>query len=105
MLVTLTTALLPVDAALAAEVASSQGETLQGLGVVPEIVAPTVPVEHLVDSVVCAAADAVAQPPANLRPSLQAAFERAQAVGLSVGDVVAAFRRAKGSAAPRSSGA
>ena len=43
-------------------------------------------------SVVCAAADAVSEPPAALRPSLIAALERAQALGLSVDELVTGLR-------------
>jgi len=98
-LVTLTGKLVPEDRDLASELAAHHNETLETLGLVapapptaPAVVAPRVALPHLVDSVVCAAADAVSQPPAALRPSLIAALERAQAVGLSVDELVSGLR-------------
>jgi DNA-binding XRE family transcriptional regulator len=87
---TLVRAVFPVDADLAAQIAAAH-ETLESLGIaVPPVTPPVkpVPVAHLIDSVVCAAADAVGQLPSALRPSLLAAFERASAVGLSIDAVV-----------------
>jgi DNA-binding XRE family transcriptional regulator len=98
-LVTLAGKLVPADLDLASELAVHHNETLETLGLVarapppvPAVVAPRVALPHLVDSVVCAAADAVSQPPAALRPSLIAALERAQAVGLSVDELVSGLR-------------
>lgn len=98
-LVTLAGKLVPADLDLASELAVHHDETLETLGLVarapppvPAVVAPRVALPHLVDSVVCAAADAVSQPPAALRPSLIAALERAQAVGLSVDELVSGLR-------------
>ncbi len=84
----------PPIATFASELAAHHRETLATLGLVAPaaVVAPRVALSHLVDSVVCAAADAVSQPPAALRPSLIAAFERAQAVGLSVDELVKGLR-------------
>ncbi len=83
-----------VDVELATQIAALAHQTLESLGVVvpapptvaappPPPLPPPVPVPHLIDSVVCAAADAVGQLPSILRPALLAAFERAGAVGLS----------------------
>jgi DNA-binding XRE family transcriptional regulator len=95
----------PRNPALAAEIASELGETLVSLGVE----APPAPVTHpgsrgeasaraappvgdLVDSIVCAAAEAIAATPQAVRPALLAAFERAASVGLAVDDVRGALR-------------
>jgi transcriptional regulator with XRE-family HTH domain len=81
--------LLPVDHALAAEAASHAGETLESL----ELVAPLPPAaaplatptpEHLIDAVVCAAAEAHDCSPRAIRATLFAAFRRARQVGLTV---------------------
>ena len=86
------TALYPIDPALASQLAVSCGTTLESLGIVAPIPAtvsaPTVSLGHLVDSVVCAAADAGGQLPSVVRPALAAAFARARDVGLSMEDVV-----------------
>jgi DNA-binding XRE family transcriptional regulator len=102
-LATLAGELVPADRDLASRLAAHHHETLETLGLVapapppaPAVVAPRVALPHLVDSVVCAAADAVSQPPAALRPSLIAALERAQAVGLSVDELVAGLRGSPG---------
>jgi DNA-binding XRE family transcriptional regulator len=75
------------DPELASQLAASCHATLESLGIIVPPVAPppkAVPAPHLIDSVVCAAADAVGQLPSALRPALFAAFERASAVGLSM---------------------
>lgn len=95
----------PRDASLAAEIAAELGETLVSLGVqLPPapVVAPAPapeppprplpPVGDLVDSIVCAAAEAIATTPQAVRPALLAAFERAASVGLAVDDVRGALR-------------
>jgi hypothetical protein len=46
---------------------------------------------HLVDSVVCAAAEAMQTPPHVMRPALVAAFERAIALGMTADDVLKAM--------------
>jgi hypothetical protein len=45
-----------------------------------------------VDSIVCAAAEAVAATPQAMRPALLAAFERAASLGLEIDAVRAALR-------------
>ena len=96
----------PRNAALAAEIATEIGETLVTLGVeappapvMPpappvEPARPAPPVGDLVDSIVCAAAEAIATTPQAVRPALLAAFERAASVGLAVDEVRAALRPA-----------
>jgi transcriptional regulator with XRE-family HTH domain len=99
---TLVRAVHAVDEGLAVEIAAADHETLESLGIVaPAQAAPAAPPTpvvhpaHLIDSVVCAAADAVGQLPSALRPSLLAAFERANAVGLSMDDVVKGLKGRK----------
>jgi len=94
----------PRNAALAKEIATELGETLVTLGVeAPPLpvmppappavpVRPAPPVGDLVDSIVCAAAEAIAATPQAVRPALLAAFERAASVGLAVDDVRAALK-------------
>ena len=109
-------ALFPVNRAVAAEVAARLGVTLESLGLAdppappepappvsaappppPEPVAPAPspapppPVEHLVDSIVCAAAEAVTTTPQAIRPALAAAFARAVSLGLAVDAVDSAL--------------
>jgi DNA-binding XRE family transcriptional regulator len=91
----------------AAEIAQELGATLVSLGLEapPAPVAATAPVAQpprrpapaigdLVDSIVCAAAEAVATTPQAMRPALLAAFERAASLGLEIDDVHAALRPA-----------
>jgi len=88
----------------AAEIAQELGATLVSLGLEapPAPVDPSAPpagaplraapaVGDLVDSIVCAAAEAIAASPQAVRPALLAAFERAASVGLAVDDVRAAL--------------
>jgi hypothetical protein len=49
---------------------------------------------HLVDTVVCAAAEALGVPPPAVRPALLAAFQRAREVGLTTEDVEQAISAA-----------
>jgi hypothetical protein len=90
-------AVFPANAELAADLALSAGETLETLGLVVPLPAaapaprgPSLP--HLADMVLCAVAEAGNQSPSALRPLLVTAFERADAVGLSVKDVLAGLR-------------
>jgi hypothetical protein len=91
----------PHDPALAAELAASQRQTLESLGIeaappatalvaepLPREAEREIPAEHLVDTIVCVVADVLGQTPAVVRPAVRAAFERAAAVGLGVHDVV-----------------
>ena len=85
----------PVKAALAAEIAEAGGTTLASLGIVPpeapaSVLPPPPPRPdpvHLVDTVVCAAAEAMQLMPEAVRPALRAAFRRARMAGLSVEEV------------------
>ncbi|HEY1696183.1 MAG TPA: helix-turn-helix transcriptional regulator [Polyangiaceae bacterium] len=98
-LVRLMAAVYPRNAALAEEIAASQGTTLVQVGVVqpPPPPPPPAPLAapppprpdpaHLVDTVVCAAAEAMNMMPEEIRPALRAAFRRARLAGLSVEDV------------------
>lgn len=94
-----------VDPALAAQIAQQMGETLESLGLArrspsPPTVAdaaqpsarPAPPITDLVDSIVCAAAEAGATTPQAVRPMLLAAFERTASVALSIDEVRAALR-------------
>jgi DNA-binding XRE family transcriptional regulator len=98
---------------LAAEIARELGATLVSLGleappaavvatpaVLQSPARPAPPVADLVDSIVCAAAEAVATTPQAIRPALLAAFERAASLGLEMNEVCAALRPAT----PKSSG-
>jgi DNA-binding XRE family transcriptional regulator len=95
----------PKNRALAAEIAGELEETLVSLGLeappAPAVTAPAVaqsharpspPVADLVDSIVCAAAEAVATTPQAIRPALLAAFERAASLGLEMNEVRGALR-------------
>ena len=88
----------PKDAELAKRIASAGGATLEQLGIVRPPPPPPPPPppftpdpEHMVDTIVCAAADAMAMTPEGIRPALRAAFRRARLVGLSVETVDAAL--------------
>jgi hypothetical protein len=50
-------------------------------------VRPYPPTRLVIDSVVCAAAEALGTPPAAVRPVVQAAFARARGLGVSVDEV------------------
>jgi hypothetical protein len=95
----------PHDAALAARIATAAGTSLLALGVVapppPALPArPPVDPAHLVDAIVCAAADAMQVVPDAVRPALRAAFQRARLVGLAVEDVDDALRVKPAAPAP-----
>jgi hypothetical protein len=92
----------PANPDLAAQLAQSVGESLVSLGVVkpapPPVVAsapvrvpPPPPVEDVVDSIVCAAADAMNVLPRDVRPALLAAFTRARRLGLGIEAVESAL--------------
>jgi DNA-binding XRE family transcriptional regulator len=85
----------PHSTELASRIAVAGGTTLEALGVVertpPAPVAPPPPPPppapdpvHIVDTVVCAAAEAMQVMPEAIRPALRAAFRRARLAGLSV---------------------
>jgi hypothetical protein len=86
-------AVYPRDPKLAAELAKAGGTTLEKLGCVPAaspVAAPPPPqlpaptLDHLGDSIVCAAAETMNVPPPAVRPALIAAFARARQLGLSL---------------------
>jgi hypothetical protein len=85
--------------ALAADLAAAGRTTLQALGIVdaapaaaPPAPPPPPPSDLVVDSLVCAAAEAVELMPAAVRPALLAAFTRARLLGLTVEAVEAGLR-------------
>jgi transcriptional regulator with XRE-family HTH domain len=91
---TLARRVYPSDPRLAAEIATATATTLQALGLVapapppapPQAAPPPPPppVESVVDSMVCAAAEAIDVMPRVVRPALLAAFTRARELQLSV---------------------
>jgi hypothetical protein len=72
----------PNDPQLAAELAAAAGTTLEALGLVDA--APSGPADGVVDAVVCAAADAMAMVPRDVRVGLHAAFARAKDLRVTV---------------------
>jgi hypothetical protein len=101
--VTLVRALHPRDRALAERVAVQHGLSLEGLGLVanaPSPVPAATPVAHLVDTVVCAAAEVLDASPRAVRPAILAAFERARAVGLTMAAAEDALRASLAPPAP-----
>lgn len=79
----------PHDAAFAAELAAVVGKSLVDLGLAapaPEERGPST--KHLLDSVVCAAAEAMQVSPHLVRPALVAALERALALGMTADEVL-----------------
>jgi hypothetical protein len=105
----LATACHPHDRALAGYLAGRAGKTLVDLGLekpaarvpapAPQTPAPAraraqPSARHMVDSVVCSAAEAMQMTPQAARPGLLAAFERASALGMTVDEVLAALATA-----------
>jgi len=105
----------PRNAALAGELAAHAGTSVEALGLVPPpppatppmpvpIAAPPPPPPpdpiHIVDTVVCAAAEALHMMPDAIRPALRAAFRRARLAGLSVEAVDVALNGAEPPARP-----
>jgi DNA-binding XRE family transcriptional regulator len=96
----LATLVAPKDERLASRIAAAAGTNLEKLGLVaPPVVAALPPMrppppppprtapQHLVDVVVCAAAEALSLAPQSVRPALLAAFEKAREVDLTVEEV------------------
>ena len=89
----LATLVHPADPTLAARVAALHGETLESLGLEkppappPPPPAPPEPPAHMVDVVVCAAAEALDVSPRAVRGALLAAFRRAREAGLTIEQV------------------
>lgn len=99
----------PRDPQLAAELAQVKGTTLLAAGIAPPppplpvAAAPPAPPAppppdpaYLVDTVVCAAAEAMDVMPEGIRPALRAAFRRARLARLTVEDIDAALNPASG---------
>ena len=76
----------PRDPALAARLAAAGGATLESLGLEKKVPPPPPPdpPRHLVDVVVCAAAETLDISPRQVRAALLAAFRRAREAGLTV---------------------
>jgi DNA-binding XRE family transcriptional regulator len=95
----------PRNRALASQLAAAGGHTLVSLGLEapapppappPPAPAPAGPApRHLVDSIVCAAAEAIQLTPQAIRPALVAAFERASALGMASDAVLGGLAPAK----------
>jgi transcriptional regulator with XRE-family HTH domain len=88
---------------LAAQLATVAGTTLVGAGIVPPPPAPAAPPtpaapppdpRHQVESVLCAAAEALDASPRAMRPALLAAFERAIAMHLDLSTLTAGLHAA-----------
>ncbi len=93
----------PRNRALAEQIASGLKETLVTLGIEAPAPPPPPPAPlppprpyppagDLVDSVVCAAAEAIAVTPQSIRPALVAAFDRFASVGISLEEMRAGLR-------------
>jgi transcriptional regulator with XRE-family HTH domain len=94
----LAVAVHPTNATLAARLAAESGQTLESLGLVAPLPAAPAPprrafppVGLVADSVVCAAAEVMQAPPTVVREALRAAFARAQALDLSVEEMIEAL--------------
>jgi hypothetical protein len=95
----------PRNRALAAQLAAAAGQTLVSMGLEapapppappPAAPAPAGPApRHLVDSIVCAAAEAIQLTPQAIRPALMAAFERASALNMASDAVLGGLAPAK----------
>jgi hypothetical protein len=84
----------PVKPELAGEIAALAGTTLEDLGVAvatPVSSRPRPRVDLIVDTVVCAAADAMGTTPEAIRPALRAAFRRANAAEFTLDELDAAL--------------
>ncbi len=99
---------LPHDASLAKALARAAGGTLEELGLVapaPPVAPPPpkspVPLARRVDSVVCAAADALDAAPRAVRPAVLAAFRAAIESDLAMRDVVDALAEPESTASRR----
>lgn len=107
-------AVYPKDRALCERIAKAMGESLITLGLeapappppppAPVLLNPTPPgppprpfppTNDLVDSIVCAAAEAIGSPPGSMRPALIAAFDRTASLGLDVEEVRSGLRRTR----------
>jgi hypothetical protein len=84
-----------VDPSLAAEIAQIHGQTLESLGIhiPPPVAIKKIAAPHLVDAIVCAAADAMSVTPHAVRPAILAALERTSDLQLDVDAVCASLRK------------
>ena len=92
--VTLAKAVYPTDPALASALAVAAGTRLAEIGLgAPAETGPVLPVKELVvDSIVCAAAEASVTTPQSARAGLLAALDRAATLGMSSEELRAALR-------------
>ncbi len=99
----------PFNAALAARLAAASGHTLVSLGLEAPAAAVQAPplassapvaAVHLVDSIVCAAAETMQVSPHVVRPALVAAFQRSLALGLANEAVLAGLSAPASSSPP-----
>jgi hypothetical protein len=86
-------AVAPHDAGLASQLAKAGGAVMQGSDVVAAGAPVTldVPMNRLVEIVVCAAADAIDAPPRTARAAIAAALVSARSLGLSSEAILAAL--------------
>jgi DNA-binding XRE family transcriptional regulator len=89
---TLARLVFPIDPALAAELASAASETLVTLGLVPpppppQPALPVVPRSVVIDSIVCAAAEAARTHPTAVRAGLLAALAQARGLNVSIDEL------------------
>jgi transcriptional regulator with XRE-family HTH domain len=96
-------AVRPKDSSLAAELDAAAGRPppaplpLPPVVVAPPPAAPAVPPHVLVDSIVCAAAEAMSLTPQAVRPAIVAAFKRASEAAISPHAVYAVLAPTEGS--------
>jgi hypothetical protein len=87
-----------IDHALAAELAASVGKTPEAFGIPSPAPTATARLDidptHILDSVVCAAADAASMLPSAVRPALLAAIRRARQLGFTLEAVEAGLAAA-----------
>jgi hypothetical protein len=92
-IIQLARAVHPRNPTLAAELAAAAGESLVSLGLVH--VRPGPSHAHLIDAVVCVAAETINVPSLALRPALLAAFKRARELGFTIEDAEKALTPAQ----------
>lgn len=81
----------PRDPALAAQIASAAGGTVESLGIAPPAPPPRASPAQLVEQVLYAAAEAADLSPRAVRPALVAAFRRASQARLTLDEALAAL--------------
>jgi hypothetical protein len=85
----------PTDPALASELAAAAGKTLVELGLETASPPKTPTLAHLVDSVLCAGAEAAAVPPQVMRAGLEAVFDRMAALDVTPAQMAEALGKGK----------